>query len=57
MCTRPSTASHAAHCVCPCHPVQVEALDFALRQKNETSALTKLTDAKAALDNVLAFVL
>ncbi len=57
MCTCPSITSHAAHCVCPCHPAQVEALDFALRQKNETSALTKLVDAKAALDNVLAFVL
>jgi hypothetical protein len=35
----------------------VEALDFALRNKNEAIALTKLVDAKEALDNVLAFVL
>jgi len=36
---------------------KVEALDFALRSKDEAAALTKLEAAKASLDNVLAAVL
>ncbi len=36
---------------------QVEALDFALRSKDEASALSKLSSTKAALDSVLAAVL
>lgn len=37
--------------------MQVEALDFALRQKNEAAALDKLASTKAALDTVLSAVL
>jgi hypothetical protein len=36
---------------------QVEALDFALREKDGAAALAKLTTTKTALDNVLAKVL
>ncbi|EFJ51745.1 oxygen-evolving enhancer protein 3 [Volvox carteri f. nagariensis] len=36
---------------------KVEDLDFALREKDETSALKKLEAAKSALDSVLAYVL
>lgn len=36
---------------------KIEDLDFALREKDEGSALTKLVTAKAALDSVLSFVL
>lgn len=37
--------------------LQVEALDFALREKDQASALSKLSSTKTALDNVLASVL
>jgi len=36
---------------------KVEDLDFALREKDETSALKSLEAAKSALDSVLAYVL
>lgn len=36
---------------------KVEALDFALRQKDQASALSKLQATKASLDSVLAAVL
>lgn len=37
--------------------LQVEALDYALRQKNQASASEKLPAVQIALDNVLAAVL
>lgn len=37
--------------------VQVENLDFALRQKDEGKALAALESSKSALDSVLAAVL
>lgn len=37
--------------------MQVEDLDFSLREKDESSALKKLEVAKTALDTVLASVL
>jgi hypothetical protein len=38
-------------------PPQVDALDFALRKKDQASALKELADTKAALDAVLAKIL
>lgn len=37
--------------------MQVEALDFALRQKNQPAAAAALASTKTALDAVLAAVL
>ena len=37
--------------------LQVEALDFALRQKDQASATAKLASVKSSLDAVLAAVL
>jgi photosystem II oxygen-evolving enhancer protein 3 len=37
--------------------LQVEALDFALREKDQATALSKLSATKSALDSVLAAVL
>ncbi len=39
------------------HALQVEALDFALRSKDQSAALEKLTSAQLALDTVLGSVL
>lgn len=36
--------------------LQVEALDFALRSKNEASSLAKLDSVRSSLDAILAFV-
>ncbi|MEW5303979.1 MAG: hypothetical protein WDW38_003225 [Sanguina aurantia] len=36
--------------------LKVEALDFALRSKNEASSLTKLDSVRSSLDAILAFV-
>lgn len=35
--------------------MQVEALDFALRSKNEASSLTKLDSVRTSLDTFRAF--
>ena len=34
--------------------LQVEALDFALRSKDQATAINKLASTKTALDNVIA---